>query len=74
MGSGVGHSVTEVLEPIRQNHTGRLGTDINPGKGEGLTDWVVLDIGRTLREFGGNPAVDLRLGTQVLFSARAVGA
>ena len=60
VGSGRGHSVTDVLGLIEQCYGGAIQVQAEPGCGKWLQDWVVLDITKAQRDFGWFPTVDLR--------------
>jgi UDP-glucose 4-epimerase len=74
VGSGIGHSVTEVLHIVAEC----LGTQL-PGEtpsalegAAGLPDWVVLDISKAKGELHWDPGIDLQAG--VLRLIREAGA
>jgi UDP-glucose 4-epimerase len=69
VGSGVGHSVAEVLQAIRDCGGGPIEFEVNQGEGKWLTDWVVLDVAKARREWGWQPAVDLASGIGAMLSA-----
>lgn len=63
-GFGKGYSVLEVLDSIEAcwgKSFEREFVDIGAGT-KGLTDWVVLDVGKAERELGWKPRVDLAEG------------
>jgi UDP-glucose 4-epimerase len=62
VGSGRGHSVTDVLGLIEQCYGGAIQVQAEPGCGKWLQDWVVLDITKAQRDFGWFPTVDLGTG------------
>lgn len=62
VGSGVGHSVLDVLGLIEQRLERPIETHCDQSSGSRLTDWVVLDNSKALEEFGWSPAVDVRSG------------
>jgi UDP-glucose 4-epimerase len=64
VGTGVGHSVLDVLGLIEQGLERPIETHCDQSRGSGLTDWVVLDRSKAREEFGWSPAVDLRSGIQ----------
>ena len=69
VGSGIGHSVAEILRVIRDCHGGPIELEVNQRQGKWLTDWVVLDVGKARRECGWQPAVDLTSGIGAMMSA-----
>jgi UDP-glucose 4-epimerase len=71
VGSGVGHSVREVLHIVAESFGTEL-PDEEPSTLEGaacLVDWVVLDIDKAKREMDWVPAIDLRTGVSRLIQA-----
>jgi UDP-glucose 4-epimerase len=62
VGSGTGHSVTEVLQLIEASCGRPIQVLSEPGCGKWLQDWVVLDTTKAERDFGWVPRVDLRTG------------
>jgi UDP-glucose 4-epimerase len=64
VGSGQGHSVTEVLRVIEECYGGPLNIQHDESCGNELADWVVLDNTKAAREFGWYPAIDLRSGIE----------
>jgi UDP-glucose 4-epimerase len=62
VGSGRGHSVTDVLRLIEECHGHPFAVRYDESCGDGLADWVVLDNTKAMREFGWFPAIDLRSG------------
>jgi UDP-glucose 4-epimerase len=62
VGSGVGHSVLDVLHVIEQCHGGPIEIRTDGQLGNWLTDWVVLDNAKAREEFGWSPAIDLSSG------------
>lgn len=69
VGSGLGHSVAEVLQVIRDCHGGPIELEVNRNQGKWLTDWVVLDIAKARRECGWQPTVGLTSGIGAMMSA-----
>lgn len=69
VGSGVGYSVAEVLQVIRNCYGSPIELEDNPGEGQWLTDWVVLDVAKARREWGWQPAIDLKSGVGQMMSA-----
>jgi len=64
VGSGVGHSVKEVLRIIEDCVPARLPSEMLP-EVEGadwLSDWVVLDIMKAKRDLNWAPSIELRTG------------
>jgi UDP-glucose 4-epimerase len=62
VGSGMGHSVLDVLGSIEAELGRPIEIQSDPVRGNWLTGWVVLDIAKAREEFGWSPAVDLRSG------------
>jgi UDP-glucose 4-epimerase len=70
VGSGVGHSVGDVLRIIEELHAGKLRVVCDRSIGNELVDRVVLDIGKSRRETGWTPEIELRAGIQAMFVER----
>jgi len=68
IGSGVGHSVLEVIRTIELCRGQAIEVQSDRGFGSSLTDWVVLDIAKARTEFGWSPKVDLRSGIERMLS------
>lgn len=62
VGSGLGHSVLDILRIIEEIWGNSIDTHFDHDCGAGLVDWVVLDNGKARQEYGWSPAVDLRSG------------
>jgi UDP-glucose 4-epimerase len=62
VGSGQGHSVSDVLSIIRDCHGAPFPVQTNAACGQWLADWVVLDTSYAKHEFGWSPAIALRAG------------
>jgi UDP-glucose 4-epimerase len=62
VGSGVGHSVLDILKVIEELWGKPIDIQSDQSCGNWLTDWVVLDNGKVRSEFGWSPRVDLRCG------------
>jgi UDP-glucose 4-epimerase len=62
VGSGVGHSVLDIIRVIEELWGKPVDTHSDQTCGSWLTDWVVLDNGKAREEFGWSPAIDLRRG------------
>jgi UDP-glucose 4-epimerase len=62
VGSGVGHSVLDILRVIEELWGKPIDIQSDQNCGKWLTDWVVLDSGKAREEFGWSPMVDLRSG------------
>ena len=69
VGSGLGHSVAEILHAIQDCHGVPFELEVNQSEGKWLTDWVVLDIAKARRECSWQPAVDLTSGIRAMISA-----
>jgi UDP-glucose 4-epimerase len=70
IGSGVGHSVRDVLGIIEKCYGRGFSIEVDEGLGKGFMDWVVLDISKARQEFGWIPATDFRNGIQrILFGS-----
>jgi UDP-glucose 4-epimerase len=76
VGSGIGHSVREVLQIVAECLGAQL-PDESPSNLEGsacLPEWVVLDISNARRELNWVPEVDLRTGIlRLIQEARLAG-
>lgn len=69
VGSGIGHTVTEVLGAIESAIGARLETRHNDRPSTGsLPNWVVLDRSRAARERGWAPRIDFTTGIKSLFA------
>jgi UDP-glucose 4-epimerase len=64
VGSGVGHSVLDVIGLIQQGLDRPMEIQCDQESGSWLTDWVVLDNSKAREEFGWSPAIDLASGIQ----------
>ena len=62
VGSGVGHSVLDILRVIEEIWGKPIDIHSDQNCGNWLTDWVVLDNSKAREEFGWSPTVDLRCG------------
>lgn len=75
VGSGVGHSVNEIVQLIEGVHGRRIEvqTVSSIAGAEELPSWVVLDVGKSLRLLGWRPNIRLEEGLARLYqgSARA---
>ena len=71
VGSGIGHSVGEVLNIIRRcaNVPVQIETAQDPQCGKRLPDWAVLDIAKARELYGWSPVVDLAAGIRAMFDA-----
>jgi hypothetical protein len=54
------------MQLFRECFPGQIDFQVSQGKFAGLTDWVVLNVGKAYEEFGWRPEVDLRSGIQAL--------
>jgi UDP-glucose 4-epimerase len=70
VGSGLGHSVGEVLNTIRDSADipVQIESVQGPPNGEWLTDWVVLDVTKARELYGWSPVVDLATGIRGMLS------
>jgi len=68
IGSGVGHSVWDVLHLIEDCYGAPLEIQTDDSCGQLLTDWIVLDTAKALEEYGWSPAIDLRSGINEMLS------
>lgn len=68
VGSGVGHSVAQLIELLGRTVAAPIGVEREaPSEGaERLPDWVVLDIGKAEAAFGWSPTVALEDGLRQL--------
>ena len=71
VGSGVGHSVLDVIRALEDCKGQRIEIQTDRSFGNSLTDWVVLDISKARAEFGWSPTVDLRAGIDRMLAAVA---
>jgi len=71
VGSGVGHSVLDVVRTIGECRGEPVQIVSNPDLGGRLTDWVVLDITKARAAFAWTPTIDLRSGISRMLSERA---
>jgi UDP-glucose 4-epimerase len=62
VGSGLGHSVLDILRIIEDIWGNPIDTNFDQDCGAGLVGWVVLDNGKARQEYGWTPVVDLRSG------------
>lgn len=62
VGSGVGHSVIDVIHIIQDCWGRPVQIWPDDSLGDRLTDWVVLDITKARAELGWSPRIDLRTG------------
>ncbi len=72
VGSGVGHSVLEVIRAIEECRGRPVETLCDNSLGDWLTDWAVLDITKAQVELGWSPEVDLRSGIDRMLSNLAL--
>jgi UDP-glucose 4-epimerase len=70
VGTGVGHSVAEVLRIVEELHGDKLRVVSDVSIGAGLVDRVVLDILKSRLETGWAPRIGLRAGIQAMLVAR----
>ena len=68
VGSGVGHSVMDVLKLIEECHGAPVEIQSDESCGHWLTDWAVLDTTKARQEFGWSPAIDLRSGIAAMMT------
>jgi UDP-glucose 4-epimerase len=68
IGSGLGHSVADVLQHIQSCINSHLEVEMIQDSrcGQWLTDWVILDITKARAEFGWAPAVDFSSGIRAM--------
>ncbi len=72
VGSGVGHSVNDVLNLVGEACGRPLEIlQASTPEANALPDWVVLDIQKAFREYGWRPTIDLRSGIRILFADAA---
>jgi UDP-glucose 4-epimerase len=69
VGSGLGHSVGDVLNIIQQcaNFPVRIERVLDKQCGKWLTDWVVLDVAKAKQLYGWSPVVGLETGIRAMF-------
>ena len=68
VGSGIGHSVSEVLRVIEECHGHPLPLEVDERCGTNLPGWVVLDNTKARCDFGWQPTIDLRSGIEQLIA------
>jgi len=68
VGSGLGHSVAEVLRVIEECHGSPLQLERHEEEGRWLTDWAVLDAGKAAREWDWRPKIALAAGVRTMMS------
>jgi UDP-glucose 4-epimerase len=68
VGSGRGHSVTDVLRLIEECNGQPLDIQHDGSCGSELADWAVLDNSKAMQEFGWCPAIDLRSGIEKMLA------
>jgi UDP-glucose 4-epimerase len=73
VGSGVGHSVIEVIRIIEECWARPVQILPDDSLGDRLTDWVVLDITKAKAELGWSPTIDLRTGICKMISEMTGG-
>jgi UDP-glucose 4-epimerase len=69
IGSGMGHSVSDVLSIIEDCYGSAFPTEVGEDTGRWLPEWVVLDNSRARIEYGWSPTVGLRDGIDALLRA-----
>jgi len=69
VGSGVGHSVSDVLRIIEECHGAPIVVQCEQTLGHWLPQWVVLNVLKANREFGWSPAISLRSGINEMLLA-----
>ncbi|HUB80043.1 MAG TPA: NAD-dependent epimerase/dehydratase family protein [Bryobacteraceae bacterium] len=73
VGSGVGHSVSEVLSIIQNCYGSLFPIQVDENSGRWLPEWVVLDNSRARLEYGWSPTIALRDGVDALLQAARTG-
>ena len=73
VGSGVGHSVSEVIRVIEDCWGQPVQILRDDSLGDRLTDWVVLDITKAREELDWSPKIDLRTGICKIMSEMTGG-
>jgi UDP-glucose 4-epimerase len=68
VGSGVGHSVADIIGLIQSSLGKPIELQCDTSHGQWLTDWVVLDNAKASQEFGWRPEIDLRSGIEELIA------
>lgn len=71
VGSGIGHSVVEILHLIEECHGKPIEIHADGSCGNWLPEWVVLDNTRARLDLGWQPAIDLRSGIAGMISGRS---
>lgn len=70
IGTGIGHSVEQVLEVIEGEYGRPLSRRVENGdQGRYLPDWCVLDRDRARQCLGWEPSIDLRTGIRAMFDS-----
>ncbi|HUI80838.1 MAG TPA: NAD-dependent epimerase/dehydratase family protein [Bryobacteraceae bacterium] len=72
VGTGVGHSVLDVLRVIEECHGRPVKFQTDPRIGSALTDWVVLNNEKAKAELGWCPKVDLDSGIREMLNSQAI--
>jgi UDP-glucose 4-epimerase len=62
VGTGIGHSVTDVLRIIQEYCGSPLRVERESNRGQWLPDWVVLNTQEARKHFAWEPRIDLRSG------------
>jgi UDP-glucose 4-epimerase len=70
VGSGLGHSVSDVLHLIEECHGGTIEIQSEKAFGNWLPEWVVLDTTKSNREFGWSSTISLRAGIEGMLADR----
>lgn len=74
IGSGIGHSVLEVLDTISRISGNHYPIEIQEVPGSSLlTSWNVLDISKAREKLGWAPAISLDVGIESMFSTFSTG-
>jgi UDP-glucose 4-epimerase len=68
VGSGLGHSVLDVLHLIEECYGGSIEIQSESALGRGLPEWIVLDTTKALQEFAWSSTVCLRDGIELMLA------
>jgi UDP-glucose 4-epimerase len=68
VGSGTGHSVSDVLSIVQDCHGAPFPIEMKSACGQWLADWAVLDSSYAKDEYGWSPAIGLRDGVAAMLA------
>ena len=73
VGSGLGHSVSDVLAIIEDCYGSAFPIEVDESSGRWLPEWVVLDNSHARQDYGWSPTIGLRDGIDALLHATSDG-